>query len=415
MAESDDLDEILDDIQKSNEAILDWKQHILRTVHQDLGRTSVFDNLLEPGRSLYLHCDFAMKWLQQEHREGQASFFGKRGMPWHVIVAVRKTEDGNFETVNIVHVFDHAVQDGATVVALLKDAVQELKNAMPALEYVFIRSDNAGCYHGTATLLSLRSITWETGVEISRYDFSESQSGKSCCNRVAAQVKQHLRRYLAAGNDVVNSAQFLEGCKTVPSTAFHRGYISLNPEASGKVRKLQLPGVSKLSNFQFSQTGLTAWRAYNVGAGIHYAWDYLNPNGHSFQSTFMFLPGSEMDLENLNWTSIEKRFGMKATEEQAVQSSSGYKDEFSEENDGTFESTADIHPGDVATASDSADKNISLMSCPEHGCTAMFTHEANLEKHITIGKHSYELQRETLTDFSKGEYHFMLQRSLFAE
>ncbi len=407
----------MDDIQKSDEAIMDWKQHILRTVHQDHGRTSVFENLLEPNTSLYLHCDFAMKWLQQEHREGQSAFFGKRGMPWHIIVAVRKIEDGSFETINIVHVFDHALQDGATVVALLKDSIQELKKAMPSLQTVFVRSDNAGCYHGTGTLLSLRSIAHETGVKISRYDFSESQSGKGCCDRVAAQVKQHLRRYLAEGNDVVNSAQFLEGCRTVPSTALRRGSISLHPEASAKTRKLQLTGISKFSNFEFSETGITAWRAHNIGAGTEYEWDVLNPNCYSFESIFLLLPGSLMSLENLSWRSVGKRFGTRATEVEATHSQDSGPDEEkfnNEENEEIFGAT-DILPSSVAGTCESVDQTASLTPCPEDGCVAMFAHEANLLKHVVIGKHRYELQRETLNDFSKQEYHSMLQHSLFAE
>jgi hypothetical protein len=67
--------------------IIDWKKHLLRTVHQDAARKHVLDELDET--SVFLVADWAMKWLPTRYREAQRDFFGKRGLPWHITYAIR--------------------------------------------------------------------------------------------------------------------------------------------------------------------------------------------------------------------------------------------------------------------------------------------------------------------------------------
>lgn len=115
--------------------ITDWKKHLLRTVHQDLGRKNVLDELNET--SVFLVADWAMKWLPTRYREAQRDFFGKRGLPWHLKYAIRlktgssssctsKSSTSNstnnnrsFEHRTFCHVFDNPKQDGRTVISIL--------------------------------------------------------------------------------------------------------------------------------------------------------------------------------------------------------------------------------------------------------------------------------------------------------
>ncbi len=48
-------------------------------------------------------------------------------------------------------------------------------------------------------------------MNISRYDFSEAQSGKDLCDRKIAPMKSHLHRYINQGHDVVSAQQMWEG------------------------------------------------------------------------------------------------------------------------------------------------------------------------------------------------------------
>ena len=75
----------------------------------------------------------------------------------------------------------------------------EIKRKSPEIVEAFARSDKAGCYHCALLLLSIPGISQRTGVTTSRYDYSESNSGKDI--RHISLLKSHIRQYVNAGND----------------------------------------------------------------------------------------------------------------------------------------------------------------------------------------------------------------------
>ncbi len=62
-------------VQKAIENVFAWKQHQLRSIHQDTGRTAAWANLKE--NEVFIVLDFAMKWLPAHGRESQQMWFGK--------------------------------------------------------------------------------------------------------------------------------------------------------------------------------------------------------------------------------------------------------------------------------------------------------------------------------------------------
>lgn len=71
----------------------------------------------------------------------------------------------------------------------------KIKEDNPNISEVFLRSDNAGCYHCGPLMLAIPGISKRSGVAIKRYDFSEPQSGKDICDRRTATMKRHMRRF----------------------------------------------------------------------------------------------------------------------------------------------------------------------------------------------------------------------------
>ena len=84
----DDSEEAQYLAQHSRGTILAWKAHQLRTVRQDKARLEVPENL-DYG-SVFLTQDWAMKYLPREYRDSQSDWYGKRGISWHISVAVRR-------------------------------------------------------------------------------------------------------------------------------------------------------------------------------------------------------------------------------------------------------------------------------------------------------------------------------------
>ncbi len=74
-----------------------------------------------------------------------------------------------------MHVFKSCSQDSTTVVAIIQDALSQLTTIAPKVNTVYLRQDNAGCYHSALTLLSLPTIEKSTGIKIQRIDFSDPQ------------------------------------------------------------------------------------------------------------------------------------------------------------------------------------------------------------------------------------------------
>ena len=100
-----------------------------------------------------------MKFIPRKYRESQADWFGKRGLSWHVSVAMRKLAGKTLQTLTLVHVFQKSNQDSLFVLAVIDDVIEKLKSAMPELKSVSLRQDNAGCYHSAATILGVRQLS----------------------------------------------------------------------------------------------------------------------------------------------------------------------------------------------------------------------------------------------------------------
>lgn len=83
-----------------------------------------------------------------------------------------------FEHTVFVHVIDQCPQDSKLVVAIVADVLARLKAYDSSIEQACLRSDNAGCYHSASTLLSMPTVSQESGIAVRRWDFADPQGGK---------------------------------------------------------------------------------------------------------------------------------------------------------------------------------------------------------------------------------------------
>ncbi|KAK3745924.1 hypothetical protein QZH41_010219, partial [Actinostola sp. cb2023] len=212
-------EELQHDVECAVPKLEDWKSHILRAAHQDAAKSTLIDGLLQT--QVLIIMDWAMKFLPTSFRETQRDWFGKKGKPWHVSVAITKDENGETETRTYIHLFEECTQNWFAVASIVEHTLKSLKATNPQLTEAFLRSDNAGCYHCAFLLLSLPNIGQNAGINISRYDFSEPQAGKDICDRRTAAVKSHMRRYINEGHDIktagdmkaaIESHEGVKGC-----------------------------------------------------------------------------------------------------------------------------------------------------------------------------------------------------------
>ncbi len=165
-----------------------WKAHLLRPINQDTAKQDVLKKL---DNAALLVSDWAMKYVPCKYRESQRDWFGKRGISWHLSVAIKKSIDKGIEMLTFAHIFESCSQDSPTVLAIFNDVLLQLKSILPSLELVYMKQDNAGCYHSAPTMLGIHQIAKKNGVALARIDFSDPQGGKGACDRKAATDSLH--------------------------------------------------------------------------------------------------------------------------------------------------------------------------------------------------------------------------------
>jgi hypothetical protein len=75
----------------SFEAILDWKCHLLRAVHQDKAREHASARrMVVRFYKGFHHSGLRNDVFASTFKETQVEWFGKRGITWHISYCVRK-------------------------------------------------------------------------------------------------------------------------------------------------------------------------------------------------------------------------------------------------------------------------------------------------------------------------------------
>ena len=268
----DERDDILYTVHQAMRAIVSWKAHQLRSLQHDKAHTTLLDRVDET--TVLITQDWAMKWLPQRYREMQADWFGKRGISWHVSIVVRRFAS-QLEQQTFVHIIEECNQDANAVVQLLQHTLKTLKADHPEISTAALRQDNAGCYHSVIMFSACRLMGAATGIHVERVDFSDPQGGKGPCDRRAASIKAHVRRYI---NDVLTAHDLKEAMLS------HGGMngvrVALVPAAANKSKEVsgRWEGISSVNNFLYQDGCVTVWKAYNIGRGKTIPWSQLQGN-----------------------------------------------------------------------------------------------------------------------------------------
>lgn len=345
-----------------------WKAHILRSINQDEARLDILDALDDD--TVLVTLDWAMKMIPRKYRESQADWFGKKGMSWHISVAVRK-KDGKLQTLSLIHIFQRSNQDSFYVLAIIDDVLSKLKSAIPGLKNVNFREDNAGCYHSAATILGVQQLARKYELNV-RMDFSDPQGGKGACDRKAATVKTHMKGYLNSGKDIENAEQMKDA---VDSNGGVRGVFTVLCDTPTIPDATQFPkweGVSLVNDVKFQDTSMRVWRAYKVGDGKDIPYTKFNLKELAMPCLNKI---KDVSKESLSFSLIQPRKT-------------------------SVKSKAPTLPSPDESDTD----NDTLFTCPEDGCIKSYQRYSSLQHHLDSGRHKYALERMSLLDRAMLQY-----------
>ncbi|KAK3104650.1 hypothetical protein FSP39_007128, partial [Pinctada imbricata] len=104
------------------------------------------------------------------------------------------------------------------------------------------------------SIVNLRQfVTDSKGIQIKRYDFSESQCGKSYCDSKITHLRSKIRQYASNGKDVKSAADMKKAIDSVGGVGgCQAAYVDVNLDAYATwVQGKPWKGISKIYDIEF--------------------------------------------------------------------------------------------------------------------------------------------------------------------
>ena len=176
-------------IPEARQNIQTWKAHLLRSMNQDAARHEILENLMQSPFFYYgLGNEVFAKKIPRKSKR----------LVWEAWNSLayqcsyeKQCQLNEIEMLTFVHSFESCTQNSLAVLAIIDDVFTQPKEVMPEINSVYLRQDNAGCYHCASTLLLVHRVATKHGINLKRVDFSDSQRGKGSGDRKAATIKSH--------------------------------------------------------------------------------------------------------------------------------------------------------------------------------------------------------------------------------
>ena len=255
--------EIFYEFEKEKIKIIEWKNHQIRSWCQDQIKYKILNEL--DNNSIYLHCDWAMKFLPMKYREKQEDWYAKKGIPWHASVAVF-LKDNSPATSTFFHAFASTSQDVDAVIGIVDSVFDQIYSQMGS-KCIYFRSDNAGCYHNKTLVIILNFLAKKYKHTLKRYDFCEPQTGKDICDRKIAQAKLAINSFIQKGNNVESALDIKKAILSSNSIdGFHIQVCEVNDLISFK-NDFEFKNITSYHSFEYFDNHLLAFNNYNVGFG----------------------------------------------------------------------------------------------------------------------------------------------------
>ncbi|CAC5355083.1 unnamed protein product [Mytilus coruscus] len=362
--------------------ILDWKKHILHSKNQARAKSNIISELSE--KRAFIMVDWAMKFLPRKYREGQTDWFAKRGINWHIAVCLTKGEEGLL-TLTFVHFFANPIpQDSVTSASILCDIAKEVVKLKPEITNVSFYSDNAGCYKSTLTTALLYA---NLGPLITSYDFCEAQDGKGPCDRKSSHIKSEIKRYVNEGHDVLDA----KGMKQAIDSRGNKTYMCKVVEECESLKPTvkSIPNITSYTYFSYSESGLTVWRGFGIGKGMHIPWSKVTDLSQIVTMTLKITNTSE----NISFRDIK----IQHIKPQEINQQEQIELDISE---------------DDSAAISNPENSGGIFCCPVSGCTKSFLKHKSLEDHIIIWNCQFQSKCQSTSDTYKNLYALMVTQAV---
>lgn len=207
---------------RSCEKLDTYYSHMVRAAHEAATMSRLLDEL-DDDEALVV-ADWKMKFLMSCFREAMSDFFGKRGMPWHGCMLIRKPlrfERAKYGEGEFVCEYKHAMmlgskEDGFATLSAVHVALAEYKVENPHISRATLKTDGAAAYAGATFALGLPYLIQTTGIRVEGHFIGEAGQNKSTLDGEFAVSGNMLRRLICSGaHDVRTPDDLFAGLKKV--------------------------------------------------------------------------------------------------------------------------------------------------------------------------------------------------------
>lgn len=211
-------------------ALIQYTSHLLRAKVQFSAIKNIKQRLKTEKNVILVVIDLKQKILPMAYREGQVDYFGKKGMSLLGAMIVQWKEKFDFSGKLVENGFEHNFidtvvgdytgQDHVQVAAVIEILFHHIRTHIPGITEINIESDNASCFasqNHIPFILHLNEENKRHGIRISRWIFTEAQTGKGVLDTHFSYLNVIFMSYVEDGNvitveeDIFNAIKYRNG------------------------------------------------------------------------------------------------------------------------------------------------------------------------------------------------------------
>ena len=265
IAEDGSDEDLQYDIKLAVKNIVAYMKHQIRDQQQKQAKIDCFQKITNID-GLWLK-DYAQKILPMLYREGQRSYFGKKGMTLHIDVFYIKSPDGQLIKIVYLTLVFRCDQSKLETMNISDHVLREFSLDFPDVTALFAKSDNASSYHGNQILDNLYHLCKKHNLKLIRYDYNEPCRGKDQCDRESSACKTVINSYVQSGNDVKTAEDVYDALHYGAGVKDSKACVLQIDSEQSCLTGPAIDGISSYHSIVFYEQFMKLYRYYNIGCG----------------------------------------------------------------------------------------------------------------------------------------------------
>ncbi|XP_066298277.1 uncharacterized protein [Branchiostoma lanceolatum] len=173
---------------KFKEEVPHFRQHVARANEQYSQLKTLKENLDQ--NHIVIQMDFAENYKVKSNDEIQSAYWNCDMVTLHPTIIYYKSENGELQHESICVVSDELGHNAATVFAILKRVVPEVKQKHPAISYIHYWTDSPSSQYRNKTMFSILSDHESLFGVPACWNYFEAGHGKGPCDGVGGTAKR---------------------------------------------------------------------------------------------------------------------------------------------------------------------------------------------------------------------------------